>query len=145
MTLAIILDLIVIGFLVATISYAVILNRRLITIQKSRTELQKFIDHFTISLAKAEASVQELKQTGQKVMDSVLEPLPQAKVLRDDLVFLLEKGESLAERLENFIRTARKTGKEETQPVSILSVSNDAGPVRSDTSPDIILSLGNIR
>ncbi len=68
MTISIIIDIVVITLLIATIAYAVLLNKRLTTLHKGRDELQKFLDTFSGSMAKAEASVKDLKAAGEAAL-----------------------------------------------------------------------------
>lgn len=107
MTFPILLDLIVVSLLVATIIYAVMLNKRLTTLHENRHELQKFLENFTTSLNKAEASVKDLKGAGESALNSVLQQLTKATTLRDELAFLLERGEDVAEKLDEAIRQGR--------------------------------------
>ena len=144
---AVILDFLVLILLGAALFYAVLLNRRLTVLRNSRQELQKFMDHFTVSLEKAEDSIKTLKKTGQIVVESVEGPFSKLKTLQEDLLFLLDKGEQLAQRLETNVRTVSTLPREEKQgqTVSILSASNDMSPVSSSNTSDLFSHLKNIR
>src|SRR5690606_39537426 len=99
MSFDIILDLIVISCLGATIAFAVRLNKKLATIYKSREEIQAFLNQFTESMSKADASIKDLRGVGESVFKSAQKKMDDARALKDDLAFLNERGEELAERL----------------------------------------------
>lgn len=147
MTWTIILDLLVIALLAAVISYATLLNKKLTAIRDSRFELQKFIESFSVSLNKAEANVKDLKRVGESALAAVLDQLAKSQTLRDELTFLVDRGETMAETLEKNIRTARiyergvEAAPEPRQP------SNDQPPYTPApvVDPDLIQALKQVR
>lgn len=148
MSFPIILDFIVVTLLIATILYAVSLNRKLDTLYKNREELQKFIENFSKSLAKAELSMTKLRLSGEKVFSDLASKLKEGGTLRDDLGYLLERGEKLATSLEESIRTARDLQKslDQTTPVEETKEPSPPSSEESDESePDLIRSLKNVR
>ncbi|MFN4281241.1 MAG: DUF6468 domain-containing protein [Alphaproteobacteria bacterium] len=93
--------------LVATIGYAAMLDRRLRTLRQSRDEMQALIASFTAATAHAQAGLISLRETSQSAGESLQSDIERAKSLRDDLSFLLDRGNSLADRLEGGIGAAR--------------------------------------
>jgi hypothetical protein len=87
--------------------YALRLNKQLATLYQARGELQSFLEGFTGSLTKAEASMQLLRNTGETTFTAVHEALAKAQALRDDLSYLVERGEAIATHLDEAIREAR--------------------------------------
>lgn len=144
MTFPVLLDLIVVSLLIATIVYAVMLNKRLTTLHQNRHELQKFLENFTASLNKAEASVKDLKGAGASALNAVLEQLTKATTLRDELTYLVERGEDIAEKLDESIRHGRSL-KVEINKISQedLEPSNDVG--RTESEEKIVPQLLKIR
>lgn len=108
MTLPVVLDFVVLIVLVGTLSYAVMLNRRLNALSQSRQELTNFLASFTASIAKAENSVKELKNTGETTFAAAENLVQKASILKDELSFLLERGNHMAEKLDDGIRLARQ-------------------------------------
>lgn len=142
MSFDIILDLIVIACLGATIIFAMRLNKKLATIYQSREELQEFLKQFTTSMEKADAGIKDLKGIGESVFKTAQEQMKIAGALKEDLAFLNERGEELAERLDNGIRLARTLGKDLEErnkhpKNSVNSLSND--------EPELVRHLQNVR
>ncbi len=106
MTFGIFLDLLIAVLLVITISYAVVLNRKLSLVRRDKTSLEKLANSFTLATGRAEESIGKLKQTAENLRDR----MEKAQALRDDLVFLAERGTSAADRLEELVRETRSGG-----------------------------------
>lgn len=100
------LDVLVAVLLVITIGYAVVLNRRLGRLRRDKSDLEKLAATFVQATARAEESIGNLKKTA----DSLKERIDNAQALRDDLAFLIDRGGSAADRLEETVRAARKEG-----------------------------------
>ncbi|MGD9637713.1 MAG: DUF6468 domain-containing protein [Alphaproteobacteria bacterium] len=107
MNIQTIFDLIVIVLLATTIGFATVLNRKLDVIRKSKKELGSLINDFNIATSRAETSIPKFKQTIEANSLNLKEQIEKAQVLRDDLSFMIERSESIAERLEEDLATAR--------------------------------------
>ncbi|MFN7709968.1 MAG: DUF6468 domain-containing protein [Holosporales bacterium] len=152
MTISIIIDVVVITLLIATIAYAVLLNKRLTTLHKGRDELQKFLDTFSLSMAKAEGSVKDLKAAGEAALHAVVDQLTKATALRDELAFLTEKSDALAAALDERINESRTLLRqlEETQQLprkslKDVSLTADHSAQAEEEEPDIIRTLKRVR
>src|SRR3954470_4001558 len=110
MTTGMILDVVVILLLVPTIVYAVILNRRLAALRRSREELSKVVSSFNEATMRAEAGIPKLKKATTEANHTLKERVDKAQTLRDDLAFMIERAEELAARLEGAVRAARSEG-----------------------------------
>src|SRR3954463_1043040 len=110
MTTGTILDVVVILLLVPTIIYAVILNRRLSALRRSREELSKVVNSFNEATMRAEAGIPKLKKATTEANITLKERVDKAQTLRDDLAFMIERAEELAARLEGAVRAARSEG-----------------------------------
>jgi hypothetical protein len=106
-TIALILDLLVAGLLIATIIYAVTLNRRLIELQESRSELEGLIRSFGEATARAEAGTKAMKRTAAETGEALQKNLERGKALRDELQFMIEAADALAQRLAEAPTAAR--------------------------------------
>ena len=103
MTLSLILDILLALLLVVTIGYAIRLNKRLDALRSDKDELRRLAGDFVETTKHAELGISELRSK----TDILEEGLKRAESLRDDLVFLVERGNSAADRLENLVRSAR--------------------------------------
>ncbi len=110
LSFSLILDILIAVLLVATIGYAVALNRRLSLLRKDKDELEALTRKFADATTKADASIQNLKGSTESVAKELQKGLDKAEALRDDLSFLIDRGGSIADRLENGVRGARKEG-----------------------------------
>jgi hypothetical protein len=105
-----VLDVIIAVLLVATIVYAAVLNRKLAALRNAKAEMEMLAARFADSTAKAESGIQNLKAHASEsgvTLDSIS---ARAAGLAGDLSFLVEKGTSLANRLEEAIDSARGKG-----------------------------------
>ncbi len=136
MTTGMILDIAVILLLIPTIIYAVILNRRLSALRKSREELAKVVNSFNEATMRAEAGIPKLKKATTEANHTLKDRVEKAQTLRDDLAFMIERAEELATRLEGAVRTARGEGVN-TQPAQPGSYPAAAGApsVRPSSEP----------
>src|SRR5271156_4481284 len=91
-----ILDLIVVAMLAATIVYAVLLNQRLSQLRRNRDDLAKVVSSFNEATARAEAGIPKLRRAAEDSGQAVHERVEKAQLLRDDLAFMIERGEALA-------------------------------------------------
>ncbi len=129
MPYALILDVLVAVLLVVTIIYAVMLNRRLARLRNDKDELQALARTFGESTQRADESISRLRQTA----DALDQRIEKAQALRDDLVFLMDRGGSVADRLEGSVRQARDDlgvgpakGATPSQPVRTVEAAAEA-------------------
>ena len=107
MTLSLVLDVLVAALLVVTISYAVVLNRRLKALRRDRDALERLAAGFGEATLRAGQSTLKLRSTA----DALSECIDKGEALRNDLRFLLERGTATADRLEDGIRASRTGAK----------------------------------
>jgi len=125
MPLALVLDILVAILLVITIGYAWTLNKRLGLLRQDKGELEKMALNFHTATDRAEDSIARLKinvETLQNCMEK-------AESLRDDLVFLSERGGGAADRLEVAVRAARDEAG--VSPAPLNSKPQSAAPLAS--------------
>ena len=146
----VILDFVVIICLGVTIGFAVILNKKLTTLYESRSELEAFLSNLTSSMTKAEANIKDLKGAGESVFKTAQEQMVKGTALKDDLVFLLQRGEELAQQLENHIRSARDMNKRleshTVDPSAFMAPANQEGLMEEvEPEPELIRALKGVR
>ena len=107
MEFSLIIDAIIAVLLVATISYAAVLNRKLSVLRDGKSEMEALIATFSESTERAGSGVESLRQEAGRSGEALQKKVEAARALVDDLGFLIETGTRLAERLDGGIGTAR--------------------------------------
>ncbi|PWC86491.1 hypothetical protein TSH100_11965 [Azospirillum sp. TSH100] len=98
---SIIIDVVMVGLLAATIAYAIILNRQIIALRESRGEMAELIQGLNDAMARAETGVRTLKRTAGDTGEDLQRTVTKAQTLRDELEFMIEAADALANRLGN--------------------------------------------
>ena len=99
MDFTLILDALLVVLLLATIVYAIVLNRRLGLLRANRGELETFVERMNAATSRAEASLKGIRQAAEQAKRDIDEPTQKAQALRDELMFLVERADSVAERV----------------------------------------------
>jgi hypothetical protein len=107
MSPTVLLDVVIVLLLVPTIVYAVILNRKLETLRRNRDDLARMIASFQEATTRAEAGIPKMRRAVQDVGETLQSSMEKAQTLRDDLAFMTERADSMANRLEAQLREAR--------------------------------------
>jgi len=103
MTVAIIgllLNLIIVGLLMATISYCWVLNKRIKILQDGKSELANLLQYFDESTSRASESIVALQSASKKIGENIQSRIDKVNYLMDDLAFMVEKGNKLADKLD---------------------------------------------
>lgn len=131
---ALILDISLAFLLVVTILYAIVLNKRLGTLRSDRKELEALAASFGDATKRAGDSIGRLKTAG----DALNEQLSRAETLRDDMVFLIDRGTATADRLEETVREARDDlGVQPSRVVAEVS-EIDGKPIATRAAPRVM-------
>jgi hypothetical protein len=107
MMLSLFADAVVAVLLIATISYAAVLNRRLGILRGGRAQLEELVSGLTVATQRAEVAVGNLKTAATESGRQLEKGIADAQGLRDDLTYLLERAAPVADRLERVIRAQR--------------------------------------
>ena len=91
----------------ATLFHAVRLERALGVLKRDRAVLEGLVTGFNDSTRQAEEGVAHLTAATEGAGRAIARQIELAQRLRDDLTFLTERGERLAERLETGVRASR--------------------------------------
>ncbi|RKQ72693.1 DUF6468 domain-containing protein [Oceanibaculum indicum] len=132
--MSLLLETLVAALLVATIVYAAILNRKLGRLRADRAELEAQIARFVECTHRAEASIKHLKAVSEEAGRSLQQPIDRAMAVRDELVFMIERGDTLSEKLSGRISAAREPRPEET-PAAMPRRARPAAPVQDRAQP----------
>lgn len=125
--------------LAATIFYTILVNRRLTNLQKGRDELQSFVESFGASLHQAQRSIHDLKETGGSILDNLHRETEIASKLRDELLFLNERGEKLASDLAQAISSGRDLTKKSKNALSKNEKVQSEDPVVEEADESLLL------
>lgn len=107
MNVAIFLDVVVATLLVATITYAVILNRKLGRLRADRSGFEKMLKQFVAATERAESGVALLQRVADASASELDDKRGSTTALRDDLEFLVSRAEAQANKLEHLIADGR--------------------------------------
>jgi len=97
--LPLILDGLLVVLLLATIVYAMILNRKLNRLRGNHAEMEVFVDKLNVACARAESATAGLRNAGENGKAVFRESASKAEALRDELAFLVERADIVAGRL----------------------------------------------
>ena len=93
------IDGILIILLVATIFYAVSLSRRLSSLRSDKKNLEKLMGEFHHISEKADKSLTGIRATAEEVSRELAEANAKSRSMRDELAFLVERADRLAEKI----------------------------------------------
>ncbi len=123
MPYSLILDVLVAVLLAVTIGYAVVLNKRLGKLRGDKKDLEKLATKFGESTSRAEESIETLRHTADLLQSGI----DKAQALRDDLTFLIDRGDQAADSLEDLVRLARNISDVKPRPGTGASAGANAG------------------
>ncbi len=115
---SLLLDGLVAVLLVATIAYAALLSRRLGVLRKAKEELREVVNSFDAAMTRIEIGLGKVKQVGKPSSGELKELVSEARALRDELSFLLDRGGALASRLEKSTKARSRNGNGRPRPAS---------------------------
>lgn len=118
MTLAWIIDGVVLCLLGLSLWHTTRLHGQIKRLYETRGDLETFLNGLTASLLRAEKSMAGLKKTGETTFSKFGETLQKGQALKDDLAYFLERGEVLANQLDRALDQVRQTQKNMTEPMA---------------------------
>lgn len=86
--------------LVLTIGYCWLLNRRILILQDSKSELAQLLKHFDESTERASESILALQAASRKIGETIQGRIDKANYLIDDLSIMIDKGRRLTSQIE---------------------------------------------
>lgn len=117
-----IVDVVIIVLLIPTIIYAYNLNKSLNMLRQNQKSLAQLVSALNEATFKAESSIPKLKSVTEHSSEGLKEVVDNAKELKNDLLFINERADSLADRLENVISSSRNI---ENQPAKNVKNKED--------------------
>ena len=134
-----IVEAVFVVLLLVTIVYAVKLNARISGLRARESELQEMFKQFNEASDQALDSVQILKSAGVEADRQINASTERAQALREDLAYMIEHGERIADRLERAATTQGSARNTVTRPageaepnVPTSQPADDDGQYRSE-------------
>lgn len=93
--------------LVFTLSYCVVLERRLAAVRKGQEGLKTHIGELNMAISGAGASLRALKSAANEAAGTLDERLKRARLHIDELSVLTASGERIAQRMESAVGTPK--------------------------------------
>lgn len=135
MTLTLIVEIVVAVLLVVTMGISLILNRRLGNLRANQDEMRRLMGDFDKALNKARQGMTELKNTSAAADTAHEERMKQAKTLRDELGFMIETADRLADRLAGEASSNRTVRQQRAAPPAAQERSNEPARVQAPVTP----------
>ena len=137
-----ILEAVLAALLAATLFHAVRLERALGVLKRDRAALEALVASFNASSQQAETGIEQLRAAADGAGRQMARQIDTVARLKDDLIFLLERGERLADRLDSLVRAGRPLGAEPLRPVQVADdAPTDLPRVRSQAERDLLKAL----
>ncbi|HET9019663.1 MAG TPA: DUF6468 domain-containing protein [Acetobacteraceae bacterium] len=137
------LDLVLIVLLAATLFHALRLERALGVLKRDRAALEDLVAGFNTGTQQAEQGIARLREAADGAGRQIAKQLEAAQGLRDDLRFMIERGGTLADRLDGSVRAARTRAAE--MPPSPSLPANAEPRMRSQAERDLLQALRGTR
>ena len=104
------IDILVAVLLISAIGYGMVLNRKIAALRGDQANLERLAASFHEATKRAEVSVVNLKKTAQASSETLSGGIDSALRIREDLNFLVDRGEKLSDRLESSVRSGERIG-----------------------------------
>ena len=112
------LELALTGLLALTLFHSLRLERALGVLKRDRAALAELVQGFNDATNQAEAGIERLRAAADGTGRQIARQLETSIALKDDLVFLTERGDKLADRLDALVRTGRSIADRAPEPRS---------------------------
>lgn len=106
------LEIVLVMLLGATLFQAIRLERALGVMKRDKASFKSLVAGFNASTYQAESGIQQLRSAADGAGRNIESQLSKSTSLKDDLTFLTERGDRLADRLEALVRSAKSMTQE---------------------------------
>ena len=110
------LEIVLVVLLGATLFQAIRLERALGVLKRDRAALESLVAGFNASTHQAESGIQKLRAAADGAGRQIETQITKSVSLKDDLAYLSERGERLADRLDALVRSARPLAQDRGVP-----------------------------
>jgi Domain of unknown function (DUF6468) len=126
-----ILNILLVVLLTATLFHAVRLERALGVLKRDRSALEELVATFNASTRAAESGIERLHVAADGSGRQIQRQIDTATTLKEDLTFLVQRGEGLADRLDEVVRATRPA-------LAIAGQTAARSPYPSQTAPSLV-------
>ena len=126
---SLVLDLVLVGLLIAVLFHAIKLSRKLTALRESRKEMDATIRQFFEASAKAELAIKNFQKSATDTSAKLDGDTKRAQLLSDELKLMIDSGNGLAERLETVVEAGRELPGYGTKPGLGSSVADTPPPL----------------
>ncbi len=123
--MSLLLNLLITGLLMATISYCWVLNRRIKILQDSKSELSSLLKYFDESTTRASETIIALQSASKKIGENIQVRIDKANFVMDDLNFMIDKGNRLADQLDANFAVNRARSRVNVEPIKEPEIANE--------------------
>lgn len=141
------LEVVLLALLTVTLFHAVRLERALGVLRRDRGALEILVASFNESTALAEQGIERLRSTSEGAGRQIARQIEGGSSLRQDLTFLIERGDATADRLDAIVRGTRATspGVAAREQAGSQEPPEPAPRLRSQAERDLVKALKLVR
>ena len=144
-SIELIINLLIICLLIPTIVFAYNLNKNLKTLRQNQNSLAQLVKALNEATFKAENSIPKLKTATEHSSEGLKEVVDTAKEIKNDLLFINERADSLADRLENVISSSRNVSPKKNEAIKSPAVPQSAEDERAMAELELLKALRAIK
>ncbi|WP_334129018.1 DUF6468 domain-containing protein [Sneathiella sp.] len=126
------MNLLLVGLLLATIGYCAVLNRRLATMRDAHAELRKLTEEFDKALVRSKSGVDELKSLAATTGKQFRSEISQARELIEELQLINASSTRIADRLQQGVEKSSRrsvTGVYDDDPAGLFDSDESAADI----------------
>jgi hypothetical protein len=136
------LEIVLVVLLGATLFQATRLERALGVLKRDRASLESLVAGFDASTHQAESGIQKFRATADGAGRQIEAQMAKSASLKDDLAFLTERGDRLADRLDMLVRAARPLAQDRPDSGRPTSAAGTGGPkAANEVERDLLQAL----
>jgi hypothetical protein len=135
------LEIALVVLLGATLFQAIRLERALTVLKRDRSSLESLVVGFNASTHQAENGIQRLRSAADGAGRDIEAQLIKSVSLKDDLAFLTERGDRLADRLDTLVRAARPLMRERTEDKPQAAAKGAGAAATSQVERELMAAL----
>lgn len=142
--LNLLLDVVLIGLLAVALKYALRLTAQLADMREGRMEMEKFIGSFNATVARAEAGILGLKNASRTYGDDLERLIEKGQLLRDELTFLTESADVIANRLSQSASQVSRAADAATASTPQTAPVKEPTPAATKSTKPLVQEMKNV-
>ncbi len=131
------LDLLLIGMVGAGLVQAARLIKHLNILKQGRIDMERFVHEFNATVIRAEAGIKGLRNAARESGDDLEKLVEKAVLVRDELQFIVESADQIAERLSQSatVRPEKTAETKVTSPKAEATATSATGMAKAEKTP----------